>query len=262
MFLFIFICMLLGICAGFLAGLLGIGGGMIIVPALTWLLPLAGIEESLVMPMALGTSLSVIILTSLSSTRIHLKKGNIPWSIVRLIVPGLMLGAALGGGISQYIPALILRILFVFMALFTAAKMWFLNSERCGRTLPGTPGLLLLGMLIGLLASLTGLGGGVIMVPMLLMFGISLLNAVACAAFCSVIVATVGSTSYIISGAHLAVSYSAGYIYLPALFSIASMSILLAPIGVKCTVQWPVRRIRRVFAVVVLGVAVNMLVFR
>lgn len=262
MFLFIFICMLLGICAGFLAGLLGIGGGMIIVPALTWLLPIAGIAEPMVMPMALGTSLSVIILTSLSSTRIHLKKGNIPWPIVRLIVPGLMLGAALGGSISQYIPDLILRILFVFMALFTAAKMWFLNSELCSRTLPGILGLFLIGMLIGLLASLTGLGGGVIMVPLLLMFGVSLLNAVACAAFCSVVVACVGSTSYIISGAHLAVPYSAGYIYLPALFSIASMSILLAPIGVKCTVQWPVRRIRRLFAVVVLAVAINMLVFR
>jgi uncharacterized membrane protein YfcA len=262
MLLFIVVCMLVGIFAGFLAGLLGIGGGMIIVPALTLLLPLNGIDNVLVLPMALGTSLSVIILTSLSSSWVHWRQRNILWPVVVSVAPGLILGAATGGYISQFIPAIVLRTLFVAMALFTAAKMWFVQYNNNMVQLPGNFSLALIGLGVGLLASLTGLGGGVLLVPLLIMFNLPLLHAVACSAVCSLLVASVGSISYILAGSHLDVPYSVGFIYLPALFSIASMSMLLAPIGVKYTSVWPVKRIRRLFALVVLAVAFNMIALR
>lgn len=262
MLLFIVVCMLVGIFAGFLAGLLGIGGGMIIVPALTLLLPLNGIDNALVLPMALGTSLSVIILTSLSASKVHWRQHNILWPVVLSVAPGLIIGAATGGYISQFIPAIVLRTLFVAMALFTAAKMWFVQPDNKTSQLPGNLTLAVIGLGVGLLASLTGLGGGVLLVPLLIMFNLPLLHAVACAAVCSLLVASVGSISYIFAGSHLDVPYSIGFVYLPALFSIASMSMLLAPIGVKYNSVWPVKRIRRLFALVVLAVAFNMIALR
>ena len=262
MLLFIVISMLVGILAGFLAGLLGIGGGVIIVPTLTLLLPLVGVSEQLVLPMALGTSLSVIILTSMSATKVHWRLGNITWPLVLTIAPGLISGAAAGGYVSQYIPALVLRALFVGMVLFTALKMWFGQDNSQGSRLPGTGIMLLFGFGIGLVASLTGLGGGVLLVPLLLMFNVPIRHAVACAAVCSLLVAAVGSVSYIFAGGHIDVPYSIGFIYLPALLSMASMSILLAPIGVRYTTLWPIKRIRRLFALLVLAVALYMLVAR
>ncbi|WP_341503045.1 sulfite exporter TauE/SafE family protein [Gallaecimonas sp. GXIMD4217] len=262
MSLIIIACLLLGALAGLLSGLLGIGGGLVIVPALAWLLPLAGVQEELVMPMALATSLATICFTGSSSMWAHHRRGNIPWKVARYLVPGMILGGLLGAQVAALLSPFWLKRLFAAFLFFSAARMiWSKVPKGEGRTELALPWALGLGMAVGTLSSLLGIGGGVLMVPLLTWLGVALTAAVATAAVNTLAVALSGSLSYAWLGAGQPglPEGSLGYIYLPALLALLPGAFVMAQVGVRLLSRIPAPLMRKLFALLLLAVGLEML---
>ncbi|WP_252738986.1 sulfite exporter TauE/SafE family protein [Colwellia sp. D2M02] len=260
--LFIFLCCLaLGSIVGFLAGLLGIGGGLIIVPSLVYLLPMVGVNTEAVMPMALGTSLGAIVITSSSAALAHHGKQNIPWLIVQPLMLLVGAGALLGAFIADFLSTKSLTFFFASVVILLAIYMLFSISLAKEREMPSTPVLQLISWITGIIASLMGIAGGAILVPALSYFGLPLRHSIGIATVCGVMVAFFGSLGYIITGLGQAnmPSWSLGYIYLPALLGIVISSAFFAPIGVKYSSKLPVKTLKKCFSVFLIMVAIKML---
>jgi len=254
-------CIALGSLVGFLAGLLGIGGGLIIVPALVYLLPLLGINGDIVMPIALATSLGAIVITSSSAALAHHHNKNIDWSLAKPLMLVVGIGALLGAFIADNLSTQTLTNFFAFMVLMLALYMLLSISSTKERELPSTLLLQLIGGITGIIASLMGIAGGAILVPTLTYFGLSMRKVIGIATVCGVMVALFGSLGYIITGlsqANLPL-WSLGYIYLPALMGIVISSALFAPLGVKYVTKLPIKALKKFFAVFLILVAIKML---
>ncbi len=257
------LCMLMGCAVGFLAGLLGIGGGLIIVPALSYLLMQFGvIDAKLAMVSAIATSLATIIFTSSSSALAHHKNHNVPWQHVPWVFVGVGAGAVASGFIAPFIAGKTLKVVFSLAMLFIAIKM-FLAKGQSGenRPMPHPIGLTMSTSGLGVLSGLLGIGGGALIVPYLSRFNIGLKQAIGAAAACGIVIALLGSVSYIITGLkHTQLSDGfLGYVYLPALLGVVLTSMWLAPFGAKATQVLPVAKIRKVFAVLLVVIALRML---
>ena len=260
--LFIFIsCIVLGTLAGFLAGLLGIGGGLIVVPILVYLLPQLGISGEVIMPMALATSLSAIVLTSSSAALAHHKNQNIPWEITKPLMFVVAIGALLGAFIADHLSAQALTHFFAVAVIVLASYMLASIRSQRSKPMPTQIMLQIISFITGVVASLMGMAGGAILVPVLSYFGVPLRHCIGIATVCGVMVAMFGSIGYIISGLNNALlpSWSLGYIYLPALLGIALTSSLLAPVGVKYASKLPVQTLKKFFAVFLIAVAIKMI---
>lgn len=257
----LFSCLALGSLSGFLAGLLGIGGGLVIVPVLVILLPLAGLGHELVMPIALGTSLATIVITSTSAALAHHKKKNIPWALAIKLMVVVAMGSLLGAFIADYLSPSALTYFFSIVVILLATYMFFSVKISNERPLPPTYVLQGISFITGVIASLMGIGGGAILVPALSFFGVSVRHAIGIATACSVMVAMFGSIGYIITGFNLPdlPPASLGYIYLPALIAIVISSSLFAPIGVKYAATLPVKTLKKYFAVFLVFVAIEMM---
>jgi uncharacterized membrane protein YfcA len=262
MFLSIFlVCALLGALVGFCAGLLGIGGGLIIVPFLVYLLSFYGVSAELVLPMALATSLASIVVTSSAAAWAHHKNNNIPWKIAQSLVVSVAIGAVLGALIADVLSLAALTTLFSVAVFLLASYMFMSVRIEKSVALPNTIVLSLVGLFTGILASLMGIAGGAILVPILTYCSLSMRHAIGVATACGIVVAFFGAIGYVITGFNEPnlPQWSVGFVYLPALLGIALTSSLLAPIGVKFATRVPARTLKKYFAVFLMLVAIKMM---
>ena len=252
----------LGLVTGFLAGLLGIGGGMIMVPFISAMLSGRGVEPGLAVKMAIATSMATIIFTSVSSVRAHHKKGAVRWDIVKALAPGIVLGAVVASlGVFALLKGASLYFVFAAFVAFSGSQMFLDKKPAPTRQLPGTAGLLGAGGVIGALSGLVGAGGGFVSVPFMTWCNVAIHNAVATSAALGFPIALANVVGYVIAGQGLqgVPPYSFGYLWLPALVVIASCSVLMAPLGARAAHALPVKKLKRAFAVVLFTLAIYML---
>ena len=252
----------LGLATGFLAGLLGIGGGMLIGPFMTIILSALGVPADLAVKMAIATSMATIMFTSVSSVRAHHKRGAVRWDIVKGLAPGIVLGGMLASaGVFALLKGSYLAIFFAVFVGFSATQMFLDKKPKPTRQMPGTAGQVAAGGVIGFLSGLVGAGGGFISVPFMVAHNIAIINAVATSAALGFPIALANTAGYVISGASVPnlPAHSLGYVWLPALAVIASCSVLTAPLGAKVAHRLPVAKLKKVFALILYGLAGYML---
>lgn len=253
---------LLGLCTGFLAGLLGIGGGMLMVPFITIILSGRGVAPDLAVKMAIATSMATIIFTSISSVRAHHKRGSVRWDIVKRLAPGIVLGSALASmGVFALLKGTWLALFFAAFVSFSATQMLLDKKPKPTRTLPGTAGQLGAGSVIGFLSGLVGAGGGFASVPFMTWCNVAIHNAVATSAALGFPIALANALGYVVAGQGVAdlPAGSVGYIFMPALVVIATASVVMAPVGVRAAHALPVKTLKRVFASILYALAAYML---
>jgi len=243
---------LMGATAGFLAGLLGIGVGMIMVPFMTIILEAKDFPPEYVVKMAVATSLATICFTSLSSVRAHHKHGAVLWPVARLLAPGILLGGLVGAQIAAALPTKVLGMVFSLFIAYSATQMFLDRKPKPTRTLPAAPGMFGMGGLIGLLSSVVGAGGAFVSVPFMTWCNVKIHQAVATSAALGFPIALAGTLGYIWAGRGLPdmPAGAFGYLYLPGLVVIATMSILTAPLGARTAHRMDIRPLKRAFAVV------------
>lgn len=252
----------LGAFAGFLAGLLGVGGGMLMVPFVTFVVSSRGVEPALAVKMAIATSMATILFTSISSLRAHHRRGAVRWDIVGAIAPGIVIGSLLAGAAAfSLLKGAALAVLFAVFVGFSATQMLLDRRPKPTRELPGRLGQGEVGTAIGFLSGLVGAGGAFISVPFMTWCNVPIHNAVATSAALGLPIALASTLGYVIGGWSLpsALPGAFGYLYLPALLLIASTSVLTAPLGARTAHGMDVGRLRRVFAALLYGLAAYML---
>jgi uncharacterized membrane protein YfcA len=257
----ILLLLLMGSVGGFFAGLLGIGGGMVLVPFIIMIFNSQHFPPELIVHMAIATALATILFTSLSSLRAHHLHGAILWPIVRLLAPGILLGSMIGPWIGQQLNASTLALLFAIFVAFSATQMLIGKKPAAGRNLPGTAGMFGAGGVIGVLAGLFGAGGAFIAVPFMSWCSVKIHNAVATSAALGFPIALAGTLSNIYFGYNVPdlPAYALGYIHLPVLFIISAASVTMAPLGARAAHAMPVQNLRKIFAVVLYCLAAYML---
>ncbi len=250
-----------GVGAGTLAGLLGIGGGLIYVPLLVWVLPHIGVPETITMHLAVATSLTVILVTSCSSAYAHHRRGGVQWSIFRAMVPGLVIGAVLGPMIADVLPSKTLKIFFGVFVLLLAIRMALDLQPKPTRHLPGKTGLGIVGFIFGILCTLLGMGGGTLTVPFLRFCNIDVRKAVATSASVGVPIALPGMLSFMVAGLNEPglPAWTTGYIYWPAFVGLATASVVCAPLGARLAHKISTKLLTRIFAIFLLLVAFDMI---
>jgi len=248
--------LLLGACAGVLAGLLGIGGGLVLVAALAWLLPKQGVPADVAMHVALASSMASIVLTAASSARAHHRRGSVLWPTVAWMVPGVLLGGWLGSRVAIGLDGDVLRWCVASYCFIVAAQMLLSRAQAGGdaRLVPRGPGYSVAGALIGALSALVGIGGGSMTVPLLVWRGVTPVRAVGTSSACGIFIGIGSALGYALqapAGA-LPLAYSAGYVYLPAALGVAAASVLAAPYGTRLAHAISGLALKRVFALFML----------
>jgi uncharacterized membrane protein YfcA len=251
-----------GAIAGVLAGLLGIGGGLVIVPMLVYIMGIQGVSSEVLMHVALGTSMASIMFTSVSSFMAHHKRGAVRWEVVRRIVIGIFTGTFLGSCFAAAMSTGFLKGFFCIFLYVVATQMLMNKKPKPSRDLPGTLGMFATGNVIGSVSSLVGIGGGTLSVPFMVWCNIPVHHAIGTSAAIGLPIAVAGTIGYIFNGWGLdsLPVYSIGYISLPALLGIASISVLTAPLGVRLAHSLPVDKLKRIFAVLLYVVGTKMLI--
>jgi uncharacterized membrane protein YfcA len=251
----------LGCVVGFLAGLLGIGGGMTMVPILTILFTREAFPLAHVVHMAIATSTATIIFTSISSAREHHRHGAVLWPVVAGLAPGIIVGSLIGPQVIGGMTTSAVALFFGVFVAFSATQMLFDKKPKPTRELPGKVGLFGVGGGIGLVSSMVGAGGGFLSVPFMSWCNVKIHNAVATSAALGLPIAIAGTVGFVIAGLRLQgmPPLTLGYIYLPALFAIVAASMLLAPMGARTAHKWPVKKLKRAFALLLYVLAAYML---
>lgn len=252
-----------GVIAGITAGLLGLGGGVVIVPLLYAVFLLEGLAPGATMQLAVGTSLATIVFTAISAGYSHHKLGNVQPETLFYLAPGIILGALLGAAIADALPTDILKRTFGVFELIIALQIGFGLKPSAHRTLPAVPGLVLTGSLIGTISTVMGIGGGSLTVPFLLWCNVSMRQAVGTSAACGLPIALAGTAGFIVTGLdHSELPrWSLGYVYLPAVLSIVIMSVLFAPIGARLANKLPIHTLKRLFAVMLALIGLKMILW-
>jgi uncharacterized protein len=241
---------LLGVAVGFIAGLLGIGGAMLMVPALTIMLTARGYPVEYTAKMAVATSLATICFTSLSSLRAHSQRGAVLWPVVRVLAPGIVIGSLLGAHIAVALPGKVLGMVFAVFITFSATQMLLDFKPKPTRTLPGRPATFGMGTLIGIVSALVGAGGAFLSVPFMTWCNVKIHDAVGTSSALGFPIAVAGTIGYIWAGRDLpAMPVGAvGYLYLPGLVIISIASMALAPLGARTAHRTDARPLRKAFA--------------
>lgn len=250
-----------GAVAGFFAGLLGVGGGVVVVPMLALLFAGQGFPENEVLHLALGTSMATILFTAASSLRAHHAHRAVLWPVVRRLTPGILLGTLCGAYLAALVSSRGLALIFVAFMLFVAGQMIGQRRPPAGRRLPGVLGLSLAGGVIGAFSSLVAIGGGALTVPYLIWCNVRPQQAIGTSAAVGLPIAIGGTCGYVWHGWGQAglPPGSLGFVYLPALAVILVASVLVAPLGARLTHRLPVRLLRRIFAGLLLLLSAKML---
>ena len=255
--------LLLGLFVGYFSGLLGIGGGLIMVPVLTFLFEAQKIPANNILHLALGTSMATILFTSISSTWQHHTHNAVNWDAVRFITPGILLGTALGALIVGYVATFYLAVFFVLFVYFSATQMLVGFKPAASRNYPTRMQVTLAGMIIGGISSVVSIGGGVLSVPYLLWHKQQLRHAIATSAALGFPIAVGGTIGYIVTGYFRGAglpALSLGYVYLPALLWLVMGTVVTAPMGAKMTHRMPVTLLRKIFALFLFALATKMLI--
>jgi len=250
-----------GAVAGVLAGLLGVGGGLVIVPMVVFALTYQAAAPEHIMHLALGTSLASIMFTSVSSFMAHHRRGAVQWEVVRRIVLGILLGSFLGACLASRLSTTVLKAFFVVFVYYMAVQLYTNRKPKPSRSLPGAWAMFGVGNGIGVVSSLVGIGGGSLSVPFMIWCNLPVHTAIGTSAAIGFPIAVAGTVGYLVNGlyAQALPPYSLGFIYLPALIAIVAISMLTAPLGVRLAHSLPVDRLKRVFALLLLVMGTKML---
>lgn len=255
------IYLLMGLFVGFFAGLLGIGGGLILVTLMVYLFTLQGFPADRLVHLALGTSIASIVFTSISSLRAHHKHGAVRWDILRTAVPGLVIGTLLGTVVADQLKSKYLAIFFVIFVYCSAVQMFANAKPKPTRQLPGKSGMTLSAVIVGIVSSLVGVGGGVMTIPLMSLCNVPMRQAIGTSAALGLPIAIAGTVGFIVTGLgkdHLP-ALSLGYIYLPALVGIVIGTFFTVPWGAKMAHSMPVTRLKKIFAVILFVLATKVL---
>ncbi|PTQ88160.1 sulfite exporter TauE/SafE family protein [Agitococcus lubricus] len=257
---YVVLYLVLGCFSGFVAGLFGIGGGMVIVPVLVFSFKAQGLSADILTHLAIGTSLATIVLTSLSAIWAHHQRGAVLWPIVRKLALGLFIGSIIGAQIAHAIPARQLEIIIGCFALLTAAQMfsgW--KGKLSNMPLPNTVGLASAGSGIGVVSAIFGIGGGTFTVPYLTLHGVSMTHAVASASACGLPIAIAGALGFMWAGWHeTGLPKGAwGFVFIPAFLGISATSLLFARVGAKLAHRLPAETLKKLFAVLLVCVGLS-----
>ena len=256
------IYLLLGAIVGFLAGLLGIWGGLVIVPVLVFIFTAQAFPVDRILHLALGTTMATIIFTSLASLRMHHAHGAVNWWIVKYLSPGIVIGTLVGSTFASGLSSKILGFIVVIFIFYAATQMWLKISPKSKYTLPEKGGLVVVGIIIGLVSSLVAIGGGLLTVPFLTMCNVKMQQAIGTAAAVGFPIAIAGTLGYIFNGilqTQPLPNYSLGYVYLPALAWIAVASTFTAPLGARTTHTIQTTTLRKIFIVLLYCLAIKLL---
>jgi uncharacterized membrane protein YfcA len=236
--------------AGLSAGLFGVGGGLVIVPALVVCFSALSVSESVLMPLAIGTSLATIVVTSMSSVRAHHKLGNVDWRVWMALTPGIVLGVVFGVNTVAALPAATLKLAFGIFAVAVAIQMAAQLSPPASRVLPGRTALSVAGLVIGYVSALFGIGGGSLTVPFLSFCNVRMQRAVATAAACGLPIAVAGMVSNILLGVGdtRLPAYSTGFVYWPAFIGIVVFSVPFAKLGAGLAQRLSSLVLKRIFS--------------
>jgi len=251
----------IGLAVGFLAGLLGIGGGMVMVPMLVFVFTAKGFPVEHMMHLALATALATIAFTSLSSVRAHHRHGGVDWAVARTMAPGILAGSLAAALAAGFIPTRPLAIFFTGFMFYAAAQMFVEIRPRAGRQLPGHAGLFAAGAGIGAISSVLAAGGAFLSIPFLAWCNLPLKRAIGTAAANGFPIAVAGTVGYVLQGSRVPdlPPGSLGYVYLPALLLIVAASMPMAPLGARLAHRLPVKRLRVVFALMLFALGLRML---
>lgn len=254
--------MLLGAMSGLIAGLLGLGGGLVLVPMLVWLFSAQQFDPDQIMIMAVATSLATIVPTAMTAIVSHHRKGAVIWRRVFRLTPGILIGAAIGALCADLVSAKVLRSLFVIYLIYVGTNMMLQTKPVLSLHRQGSWLDFVAGGVIGMVSSLLGIGGGTMNVPYLLGQRLEMKKAVAVSSACGLPIALAASGSYILLGWNQEAlpEGSLGYIYLPAFIGIVLCSVLTVPLGVHLAHKLPAQRLKRYFAVVLFIMAAKMVV--
>ena len=255
--------LLVGAFAGVLAGLFGIGGGMVIVPVLIFSFAAQGVSAEVLTHMAAATSLTTIVFTSLSSVREHHRNGAIDWSLVRSMAAGIVIGTAAGVVLISEVPGPVLQNIIGVFALLLALKM-FTGWEPPGKgDRPSALGLMSAGSIVGFGSSWFGIGGGTFTVPYLSWMRFSMRQAVATSAACGIPIALTGAVTNIIAGQgnDLLPEWSTGFVYWPAVLGIALTSVPCAQVGARLAHKLDAALLKKLFAVLLCVVGIRFIFF-
>ena len=256
----VFLYPLLGLVAGVLAGLLGIGGGLIIVPALLFIFSLEEIPPDIIPHIAVATSLATVALTSLVAAYHHHLKHAVQWRLCLLLAPGLVLGAFAGAQVAHAMPGPLLKTCFGVYALLAAVQIGFRFEPVSTRVLPRAPGLIGVGGVIGFISSIVGIGGGTMTVPFLTACNVPLRRAIATSAVCGFSIAIGGVFGFMLAGSGAtSIPALSGYVYWPAVLGIVAGSLVAVPLGVWLAHSLPVMIILRLFALVLAVVGIRLI---
>ncbi|MCP3176126.1 MAG: sulfite exporter TauE/SafE family protein [Desulfuromonadales bacterium] len=250
-----------GAFTGVFAGLLGVGGGLIVVPLLTFVFTSQQMPEAYILHLALGTSLASIILTSISSFRAHHARGAVHWGVVRGISLGILTGTFFGSWVAAQLSGRFLSAFFVVFLYTVSLRMFFNVRPKASMTLPKPAGLFAVGNVIGGVSSLVGIGGGSLSVPFLVRCNLPVHTAVGTSAAIGFPIAVAGTAGYVLNGLAVAElpAGSLGFVYLPALAGICLASVLTAPLGVRLAHSLPVARLKRIFALFLMVMGTRLL---
>jgi uncharacterized membrane protein YfcA len=251
----------IGAAVGFLAGLLGIGGGAVMVPMLVFVFNAQGLPGEHILHIGLGTAMATIMFTSISSMRAHHAHGAVDWSIARTLAPGILTGSFCAALLAGLIPTRPLAVIFTALVFFAATQILFDLRPKNARELPGTAGLFGAGAIIGGVSSLLAAGGAFLCIPFLAWCSVPLRRAIGTSAAVGLPIAVAGAAGYVVQGllADGLPRWSLGYVYLPALVLVAGASMLAAPWGARVAHRLPVKRLRTAFALLLYAVAARTL---
>jgi len=252
----------IGAGVGFLAGMLGIGGGALQIPLLVWLFEAQGLPRDHVVHLAVGTGMATILFTSLSSARAHAARGAVRWDIVKSMTPGILAGGLVGSLIASSIPRFVFAVLFVATVYAAGLNMLFERKPNPARTLPGPAGVFAAGATISGVSAFAAVGGAFMSVPFMMWCNVPMIHAIGTAAAIGFPIAVSGTVGYVAGGWGTPglPPWSVGYVYVPALVGVTLASMAVAPLGVMVAHRTPTRVLRKVFAVLFFVLATRMLI--
>lgn len=251
---------LAGSAAGFLAGLLGVGGGTIIVPIVLWLLHKQGVISNYTQHIALGTSFAIMIFTTISSALAQHRKKSINWHIVKYLSPAMIMGSLIGSGLAKYLPTTFLKIFFIIFLYLIAVQMLLKFKPKPTHELPKPIGLFTTGNTIGLLSSWVGIGGGSLSVPFMTYCNVPIHIATGTSAALAWTMSLSGFIGYLYTGWNVVglPEHTLGFIYLPAVAVLAICTMVIAPLGVKVSHQLPPDKLKMTMGILLFLIATQM----
>lgn len=260
-FEWIFAFLVLGAVVGFMAGLLGIGGGGMMVPVLTTIFLAQGIPVEQVIHMALGTSMASIVVTSFSSMRAHHQKGAVMWDVVKVMAGGVIIGTFAATFLAAYLKSAQLALFFAIFMAYVSIQMAIDKKPKPSRELSSPTSLFSVGSLIGIVSALVSIGGGSLTVPYLIWQNVDLKKAIATSAAIGFPLSIAGTLGYILNGMMRTsnTEMMLGFVYLPAVVLISMMSYFTAPLGAKMAHRLPVGKLKKIFAVLLMVLSLKML---